>query len=191
MHSLRHWDCWLWPMLQLTKAWTTVAAIQTVNHAVGLNNGGVGNAFITKFNATGSALVYSTYLGGSSNDVALAVAVDARGNTCVTGFTQSNDFPLSHAWQAQYKAARGGGNAFVTKFNAAGNALKYSTYLGGTNSDEANAIAVDLDGNAYVAGLPHTRKTFQSLTPYSTSTIAPSMVPAMPFCSVFNAVGGA
>jgi hypothetical protein len=168
----------------------TVAAIQTVNHAVGLNNGGVGNAFVTKFNATGSTLVYSTYLGGSSNDVALAVAVDALGNTYVAGFTESNDFPLSHAWQAQNKAAGGGGNAFVTKFNAAGNALTYSTYLGGTNSDEASAIAVDLDGNAYVAGSTYS-KDFPIADPLQYSNNGAVHGAANAFISTFNAVGGA
>ena len=129
----------------------TVAAVQTVNRAVGLSHGGVGNAFVTKFNANGSALVYSTYLGGSVNDSGRAVAVDAQGNSYVAGYTQSSDFPTTNAWQAANKAVGGGANAFVTKLNATGSAFVYSTYLGGIN-DEANAIAVDLSGNAYVAG---------------------------------------
>jgi hypothetical protein len=129
----------------------TIAAAQTLNRAVGVENGGVGNAFVAKFNASGSALLFSTYLGGSVNDSVLAVAVDAEGDSYVTGYTQSGDFPTLNAWQTTKKAGGVDSNAFVTKFNANGG-MAYSTYLGGSTNDEANALAVDAGGDVYVAG---------------------------------------
>jgi hypothetical protein len=113
-------------------------------------NGGGGDAFVTKLNAAGNALVYSTYLGGSGADAANGIAVDSSGNAYVTGSTSSTNFPTNGPLQA----ANGGfSDAFVTKLNAAGNALVYSTYLGGSGVDTAYGIAVDSSGNAYVAGV--------------------------------------
>ncbi|WP_051382704.1 SBBP repeat-containing protein [Gloeobacter kilaueensis] len=111
---------------------------------------GNNDAFVSKLNASGSALVYSTYLGGSSNDIATGLAVASSGNLYVTGYTLSSDFPLLKPLQSVY----GGGayDAFVTKFNAAGNTLAYSTYLGGSGTDFASGIAVDSKGNAYLTG---------------------------------------
>jgi uncharacterized protein (TIGR03437 family) len=109
------------------------------------------DVFVTKLNATGSALVYSTYLGGSGNDWVSGIAVDSFGNAYVTGQTFSTDFPTANAFQA---ACSGNpcGDAFVTKLNAAGSALAYSTYLGGSGNDQGTGIAVDSSGNAYVTG---------------------------------------
>ena len=107
------------------------------------------DGFVTKLNAAGSALVYSTYLGGDSDDGAFAVAVDAAGNAYVTGYTFSSDFPTASPLQASNSGSK---EAFVTKLNAAGSALVYSTYLGGSGDDNPYAIAVDSSGNAYVAG---------------------------------------
>jgi hypothetical protein len=109
------------------------------------------DAFLTKLNAAGNALVYSTYLGGGdSSEFGQAVAVDSAGNAYVTGVTFSTDFPTVNAIQA----AKGGGSvdAFLTKFNAAGNALVYSTYLGGSANDTGFGVAADASGNAYVVG---------------------------------------
>ncbi len=89
---------------------------------------------------------YSTYLGGSANDAALALAVDAAGNAYVAGYTESLDFPADPAQR------RAGTEAFVAKIDAAGGTLVYSTYLGGSGSDGATGIAVDASGAAYVTG---------------------------------------
>ncbi|MGI8958402.1 MAG: SBBP repeat-containing protein [Bryobacteraceae bacterium] len=116
------------------------------------------NAFVTKFNAAGNALVYSTYLGGSVSDFAGGIAVNARGNAYVTGQTASPDFPLKNPFQGTLKtSAFPFGNAFVTKLAAAGNTLVYSTYLGGSSENQSvldshNGIAVDARGQAYVTG---------------------------------------
>lgn len=111
--------------------------------------GGNYDAFVTKFNADGDALAYSTYLGGSTNDWGYGIAVDSSGNAYVTGWTDSSDFPTANAYDKSFKGDR---DAFVTKFNADGDALSYSTYLGGVSYDEGYGIAVDSSGNAYVTG---------------------------------------
>jgi hypothetical protein len=111
--------------------------------------GGDVDGFVTKLNASGSALVYSTYLGGGYYDIAMALAVDSAGNAYVAGRTGSGDFPTANPFQASPKLFD---EAFVTKLNASGSGLVYSTYLGGTQNEFASAIAVDAAGNAYVAG---------------------------------------
>jgi hypothetical protein len=113
--------------------------------------GGGNDAFVTKLNAQGSALVYSTYLGGSGTDSATGVAVDASGNAYITGGTQSPDFPIT--FDAIQPAFGGGfGDAFVTRLNAAGSVLAYSTFLGGSSNDGGTGIVVDTSGNAFVSG---------------------------------------
>ena len=122
---------------------TTTGAYQTTF-------GGVEDAFVAKLNATGTALVYSTYLGGTGFDIGIGIAVDTAGSAYVTGVTESTDFPTTPgAFQTIYG---GGEDAFVTKLNPTGTALVYSTYLGGSGLDGGNGIAVDAAGNAYVTG---------------------------------------
>jgi hypothetical protein len=125
---------------------TTVGALQTSDPS----NGSFGHAFVAKLNAAGSGLVYSTYLGGSGNDQANGIAVDPAGQAYVTGLTFSKNFPTTAG--ALKTSIAGVENAFVAKLNAAGSGLVYSTYLGGSEFDVANAIAVDTAGEAYVAG---------------------------------------
>lgn len=108
-----------------------------------------GDAFVSKLNAAGSALVYSTYLGGSDNDIGFEIALDSVGSAHVTGVARSANFPTANAFQSTLK---GTSDAFVTKFNAAGSAFNYSTYLGGTADESGNGITVDSAGNALVAG---------------------------------------
>jgi uncharacterized repeat protein (TIGR01451 family) len=123
---------------------TTVGAVQPTF------GGGFRNAFVTKLNPTGSGFVYSTYLGGSNDDVGFGVAVDTAGNAYVTGDAGSTDFPTTAgAFQPTYGGSE---DAFVTKLNPAGSALVYSTYLGGSSQDLGLSIAVDTSGNAYVTG---------------------------------------
>jgi Beta-propeller repeat len=109
------------------------------------------DAFVTKLNPNGSALVFSTFLGGTGGDLAGGVAIDSFQNVYVTGLTNSTNFPTTTgAFQTVY----GGGNSdvFITKLNPAGSALLYSTYLGGTDAENGAGIAVDTNGNAIVTG---------------------------------------
>jgi hypothetical protein len=123
------------------------------------------DAYVLKLNQGGSALAYATYIGGSRGENATSIAVDSAGNAYVAGSTEAVDFPVLNAIQK----SQGGGDcssfgaptcadAFVTKLNAAGSALVYSTYLGGNRFEIAgffvggNGIAVDSSNNAYVAG---------------------------------------
>jgi uncharacterized protein (TIGR03437 family) len=118
-------------------------------NAIQATQGGSGDAFVTKLNATGSALVYSTYLGGNAIDSGSAIVLDTAGNAYVTGTTFSADFPTKNAFQPVKGAQQ---DAFVAKINSAGTAWLYATYLGGNNVDQGNAIAVDAAGSAYVTG---------------------------------------
>ena len=132
-----------------------VSAVQPV-YGGGTANFINGDAFIAKFSPAG-ALLYLTYLGGMGDDVATALAVDAAGNAYITGATTSSDFPTVNAYQGKL-AGFGGqtcyrtGDAFVAKLSPSGKNLLYSTYLGGSEDDMGVAIAIDGQGNAYVAG---------------------------------------
>ena len=113
-------------------------------------NGGSTDTYVAKLNPSGSALVYSTYLGGSGDDQGLGIAVDSAGNAYVTGPTYSPDFPTQNPLQAEM---RGNYDAFVAKLNPSGSALVYSTYLGGSGEEAGHGIAVDSADNAYVTGI--------------------------------------
>ena len=126
-----------------TKDFPVVNAIQPAN-------AGGQDAFVAKINPTGDQFIYSTFLGGSSNDRVKSIAVDASGNAYVAGVTSSSDFPITNAFQQFNKNQNSTG--FVAKLNSAGSGLVYSTYLGGSGSDTALGIAVDGSGDAYVTG---------------------------------------
>jgi len=123
------------------------------------------NVFVTKLSSSGSSLIYSTYLGGGSNDYGMSIAVDGSGNAYVTGWTSSSDFPTLNPYQSTYQG--GSGDAFVTKLSSSGNSLIYSTYLGGGDRDYGNGIAVDGSGYAYVTGQTGS-SNFPTLNPYQT-----------------------
>jgi hypothetical protein len=119
---------------------------------------GAAGAFVSKLNASGSGLIFSTYLGGSENDFASAVALDSSNNVYVTGATQDPTFPVTQG-AFQMKCGTDGtcngglADAFVTVFKAEGGGFIYSTFLGGEGIDQGNGIAVDSNGDAYVTGL--------------------------------------
>jgi hypothetical protein len=166
---------------------TTPGAFQT-NLAAG-----TAVAFVSKLNPTGSALVYSTYLGGSFNDSGAGIAVDSAGNAYVTGLTQSSNFPTTPgAFQTNKASGTNGSDAFVTKLNPTGSALVYSTYLGGGGvfGTTARGIAIDSAGHAYVTGstasanFPTTPGAFQT-------ALMGTALPLNAFVTKFNPTGSA
>jgi hypothetical protein len=131
----------------LTTGFTSSSDYPTVN-ALQPNLAGELDAFIARFDPSGAAL-FSTYLGGTKIDEGIAVAVDRSGNTFVTGFTRSPNFPLASGLQLNLG---GSDDCFVTKISPTGSAIIYSTYLGGSGSDLGRGIAVDSAGTVYVTG---------------------------------------
>jgi hypothetical protein len=153
---------------------TTPRAFQTDLH-------GDFDAFVTKLNADGTALVYSTFLGGTGRDGGHGIAVDSSGNAYITGDTSSQDFPTTPgAFQPNCKLfdVSTCENAFVTKLNASGSGLLYSTFLGGSSNagQPGESIAVDRTGNAFVTGFtevadfPTTAGTAQPVFPGGSAT---------------------
>lgn len=129
--------------------WTYSANFPTSAGARQRVLGGGRDAFVAKLNSAGSGLVYSTFLGGANHDSGNAVAVDPAGNAYVAGDTFSSDFPVLSPFQS---SGRGRQEAFVSKLNATGSALVWSTYLGGYGDDRATAAALDAAANVYVTG---------------------------------------
>jgi hypothetical protein len=113
-------------------------------------NAGVWDVFVSKLNAGGTALIYSTYVGGSGNDFAVSNAIDTENNIYITGYTDSGQYPVIAGALQTIKGV--GVDSFITKLNATGTALIYSTYIGGNNGDYSRSIAVDAANNAYIAG---------------------------------------
>jgi len=114
--------------------------------------GGYSDVFVTKIDASGNSIIYSTYLGGSSNDGGSGIGVDALGNAYITGLTSSSDFPIASPIQGTCASCDVYADVFVTKIDASGTSLLYSTFLGGSSADISNDIAVDTFGNAYIVG---------------------------------------
>jgi photosystem II stability/assembly factor-like uncharacterized protein len=159
---------------------THAADFPTVNAAQSSLAGIGSDAFVSKINPAGTALIYSTYLGGSSDNVALALAVDSSSSAWVTGYTSSGDFPTLNAAQSAF----GGGfnDAFVARLSSSG-VLQLSTYLGGSNSDYGYGIAVDSSNNAYVTGF--TDCPF----PTTPGTIQPSFLALKAFVTKYSSAG--
>lgn len=145
---------------------TSATAFQTSNKG---NNG-----FLAKIGPTGATLLYSTFLGGTGSDTLNAIALDSNGNAYVTGTTTSADFPLVPATAIQTTNSATNGDAFLSRIDPTKsgiNSLVYSTYLGGSNQQEAFAVAVDAAFNAYVVGFttstdfpqPAARNGFQTV----------------------------
>ncbi len=124
------------------------------------------DAFVAKINAAGTAFDYVTYLGGSGNDEAFGVAVDAAGQAYVTGYTESDDFPTtSGAFQRAIGLSHHDG--FLAKLDGGGAALVYATFFGANGSTNPAGVAVDSSGNAYVTG-----RTFAGNVPVSPGATA-------------------
>ena len=117
-----------------------------------LTSNGDGDAFVAKVNPSGTALDYAGYIGGSSGDIGLGIALDSTGNAYVTGWTDSTEatFPVTGGPDLTFNG--GAVDAFVAKVNSAGTALDYAGYIGGSSGDSGFGIAVDSTGNAYVTG---------------------------------------
>ncbi|HVV44441.1 MAG TPA: SBBP repeat-containing protein, partial [Bryobacteraceae bacterium] len=156
------------------------------------NSGGV-DAFVAAFSPVTGQLMYCSYLGGSSDDRAFGVAVDADNNTYVTGWTSSRNFPLRNPLQSRLNGAR---DAFVSKLNPAGDTLIYSTYLGGSGVDFANSIAVDASNQAVIAGdttsfnLPVTAGAFQRSSAGGQDTFLARLTPEGTALSFLTYFGG-
>jgi uncharacterized repeat protein (TIGR01451 family) len=155
---------------------TKSAAFPTTISAYQGTRAGDTDAFLTKINPSGSALLYSTYLGGSGTDRGSGIAIDGNGNAYISGFTSASDFPTESAFQNSFG---GSFDAFVAKFdtNASGvGSLVFCSYLGGAGDDKAYGIAIDSSGNnVYVSG-------------QTSSNNFPVLAPAQPsFGGVFDA----
>jgi hypothetical protein len=127
----------------------------TVNAFQPNHGGGVRDAFVTKFDPTGTDVLFSTYIGRSKGDTARGIAVDLLGNIYVAGGTRSDEFPVTpNAFQKVKSVLY---DAFILKLDPTGSTLIYSTLLGGNSGEDANALEIDPAGNAFVAG--HTAST--------------------------------
>ena len=127
------------------------------------NGGGANDGFVVKFDPSGSALIYSTYLGGTGYDAVNGIAIDTARNAYVVGYTDSVNFPTASPLQPTKGGP--GEDAFVARINAAGSALVYSTYLGGSGGERAYAVAVDDGGNAYLSGWTNS-SNFPTVAPF-------------------------
>jgi len=149
--------------------------------------GGITDAFVAQLNPGSSELVYSTYLGGSNDDVGFGIAVDSSGSAYVTGATSSTNFPMQSPVQT-FNA--GGYDAFVTKLAPTGSALAYSTYLGGRGSDGGMSIAVDNSEAAYVVGGTNSLN-FPTRNPIKSNFFGSLSDISDGFVTKFNAAGSA
>ena len=174
-------------------------------HAGGQSSWDPGDAFVAKFDPTGSQLLYSTYLGGTNDDVALSIALDSSNNVYIGGATISSDFPTTvGAYQRNFggiEAQNKGlnfGDGFVVKLNISAGQLVYSTYFGGNGDDSINSIAVDGTGSVYMTGstssmhLQTTANAFQPL--YSGYSLRPVLISQLlgdAFVAKLNPAGSA
>ncbi|HWO32433.1 MAG TPA: SBBP repeat-containing protein, partial [Candidatus Acidoferrum sp.] len=164
---------------------TDSANYPTTTSPIQGQNSGTDDAFISKINPAGTALVYSTYLGGSQGDLATGIALDGSSNAYVAGITGSSNFPTTTgAFQTVQKGTFD--NGFVTEIKADGSATIYSTYLGGSAGNDPFGIAVDSAGEAYVTGSTNSTD-FPTVNPAQTSNAGGLDV----FVTKFNSSGSA
>ncbi len=112
--------------------------------------GGVYDMYLTRLSPSGSELVFSTYIGGAMSDFLMGCAIESDGGVAIAGTTQSDDFPTANAFQPALAGSRSG---IVARINPEGNAFVFSTYLGGTQGDVCNDVAVGPNGDVYTAGV--------------------------------------
>lgn len=149
-------------------------------------NGGGFDAFVSKINSSGTALVYSTYLGGVGTDIGQAITVDASNRAVVTGYTFSTNFPKVNQFQNELNVMTGHADAFVSKVNSLGTALTYSTYLGGTRAEYASDVKVGSSGSIYVVG-----QTYSTNFPVASAYQSTLHGLTDLFVTKFNATGSA
>ena len=147
----------------------------TTTGAFSRTKAGGGDCYVAKLNPNGTELIYATYFGGDSSEGGASIAVDADGNAYVTGSTLSVTFPVTAgAFKRVNVEGSSTSDAFVTKLNPDGSALLYSTYLGSADDDDAQAIAIDAFGNAYVAGNTNSRAFPVTAGAFQTTAVYPS-----------------
>ncbi|HXH48546.1 MAG TPA: alpha/beta fold hydrolase [Terriglobia bacterium] len=139
------------------------------------------DAFVTELGPLGNTEVYSTYLGGSGRDQIDSLGIDSSGDAYVAGFTESSNFPTQNGFQT---SLAGGMDAFLTKLNNTGSSILYSSYLGGTNEDRVEWMAVDAQGSAYVTGTTFssdfpTRNAVQSVLSGAQDALVAKINPAL------------
>lgn len=158
----------------LTNSSTNFPRVSALQNTFG---GGTWDSFVTKLNAAGSALVYSTFLGGSGDENASllqtggsGIAVDSSGRAWVTGMTTSTNLTGVNGFRGTHLADGGNRDAFVARINAGGSAYDYFSFLGGTGDDRGQAITVDASGNAYVTGATTSGTSVGAFTNFPTKT---------------------
>jgi hypothetical protein len=151
-----------------------------ITSAIQPDTAGDGDVFVTKLNAAGTGLIYSTFLGGGKVDTATCIAIDASGNAYVAGQTTSPDFPTS---PGGFQLTYGGiGDGFVAKIGPAGSTLIYSSFLGGSAPDSVQAIGLDPSGSAYLAGSTQS-SDFPTVTPLQVGNDGCTTINGAPSCS--------
>lgn len=155
---------------------TTVGAFKTtLGNANGINY----DAYVSKLNATGSNLIFSTFIGGNSQDISYGISYDNSGNIIITGKTTSSNFPINNALNTTYQ---GGYDGFLTKINPTGNSLVFSTFIGGNSFDECKSVTVDRFNQIYLAG-----NTMSTNLPISTGAFKSTLSP--PIAGILYADG--
>jgi len=153
--------------------YTNSTAYPVTANAYATHKTGIYDAFVTKLNVSGTQIVYSTYIGGKGTNEANGIAIDSNGNAYLTGYTDSTDFPVtpgSYSTTYHYNAdTTKSGDAFVLKLDPSGRHIIYSSFLGGSDKDIAHTIAVDTQGNAYIAGV--TKSTDFPVSPQAFSAV--------------------
>jgi len=147
--------------------YTSSSNFPTTAGAFDTSHNGNYDIFVTKLHSSGTMLLYSTFLGGSSSDYGFGIALNSAGLAYVAGSTYSANYPtMAGSWDTSHN---GGMDALVTRISSTGATLNFSTFLGGSDQEEAKAISLDPSGNAYVAGL-----TFSSDFPTTGGSFDPS-----------------